>query len=127
MKVIHWPEESQHCLCGASLGNDAALREHCRVWLAGLREISFKRHTTDKGEPYWISQTRTPMHTFMARPDRLMAGRQYVIRCQCGWLRRAELPLSGNSQDLNSPGRLAVTHIREVVEELFQKFEEATA
>ncbi len=123
MRAPHWPEENRHCQCGASFHSDAYLRDHCRVWLRGLREVTFKRRTTDKGEPYWISQTRTPMHTFTARPDVLAAG--YVIRCQCGWQKIAELPLSGHSGDLNSPGRLAVAHIREVVEERLTRIEEA--
>ncbi len=126
-RVTHWPEDGGGCTCGFGLTHSivtiytstplaiAALREHLRVWCFPLRKITFKQHETENGEPYWISETVTPMHSLIARPDHLNPNR-YRIRCQCGWSQRIPLPLKGANRDLYSPGRQALVHIREVIE-----------
>ena len=110
--TTHWPRASgRECWCGDKFQHTAAFRNHLRVWAQGLRRIEFKRHAD-----HWVSSTVTPMHTFTAHADKLNP-HQYQLECQCGWLKRARLPLAWPSQDANSPGRLAVAHIREVVAE----------
>jgi len=85
-------------------------REHLRVWAQGLRRIEFKHHAN-----HWVSTTLTPMHTFTAYTDKVNPFK-YEVSCQCGWVERADLPLRGGTRD-ESPGRLAVAHIRQVVAE----------
>ena len=107
---IHWPAKvRKECICGDKFATMETFREHLRVWVQGLRRIEFKRHSD-----HWTSRTITPMHTFDARVNALNI-HQYVLTCQCGWLKRATLPLARHTNDDNSPGRLAVGHIREIV------------
>ena len=113
--TTHWPRPSgKECWCGDTFDNTAAFREHLRVWAQGLRRIEFKRHAG-----HWTSFTVTPMHTFTAQADAVNPY-QYEMNCQCGWMTRARLPLARSTGDENSPGRLAVEHIRDVVAERLQ-------
>lgn len=109
--TTHWPADSgKTCFCGDTFATTARFREHLRVWAQGLRRIEFKHHAD-----HWTSRTLTPMHTFTAYADRVNPF-MYEVNCQCGWVKRAHLPLAGGQQE-QSPGRLAVAHIREVVAE----------